>query len=356
MNAVADILLNFSVELWRTLCEMSPYLLFGFLLAGLLSYFISREWISRHLGGHGLWPVIKAALLGVPLPLCSCSVIPVAASLRRHGAGRGGAVAFLIATPQTSVDSILVTLSLLGPVFAVARPFIALITGLAGGALVDVIEPHGEADVQEPEECADACCAPERGFARIAGALRYGFGDLARDIGPSLLIGLLIAGAIAAFVPDEYFAGVGRSPWGILLLMLAGIPVYVCATASVPVAAALVMKGVSPGAALAFLMTGPATNAAGIITVWRIMGFRSAATYLGTVAAGALGGGLLLNYFMDAAVGTAGPGASGWMLPEAVKHVSAGALIAVLALSFLRETPHEHGDDEHEHDEESCHH
>ena len=125
--------------IWVTLCEMAPYLLFGFLVAGLLSVLISPEIVERHLGGRGMWPVIKASLLGVPLPLCSCGVIPVAASLRRHGASRGATTAFLLSTPQTGVDSIVVTYSLMGGLFALVRPLAAFITGLAGGWLVDAL-------------------------------------------------------------------------------------------------------------------------------------------------------------------------------------------------------------------------
>ena len=144
---------------WGTLSEMAPYLLFGFLVAGLLSVFVRPALVERHLGARGVLSVLKAAILGVPLPLCSCGVIPVAASLRRHGASRGATASFLISTPQTGVDSILVTYSLLGPVFAVLRPLAALLTGLVGGATVDVLAPDGAADDVPTTPCRAECCA-----------------------------------------------------------------------------------------------------------------------------------------------------------------------------------------------------
>jgi uncharacterized protein len=290
----------FLEQLWATLCQMSPYLLFGFLVAGLLAFFVSRKWVEAHLGGHGLWPVLKATLFGIPLPLCSCSVIPVSASLHKHGASHGATTAFLIATPQTGVDSIFVTFSLLGPVFAIFRPVAALVSGLFGGLVVDSAHRRANGDEAPNGDCTDACCSSESKGSRFAGALKYGFVGLPKDIGRSLLIGVLIAGAIAAFVPDDAFADIGTGPLAILGMMLVGIPLYVCATASIPVAAMLIVKGVSPGAAFAFLMTGPATNAAGLATVWKIMGPRTALVYLSSVAVSALVGGLCLDWLLPA--------------------------------------------------------
>jgi uncharacterized membrane protein YraQ (UPF0718 family) len=329
-----ETLQNAGLDFWLTLCEMSPYLLFGFLMAGVLSVLVSPERVERHLGGHGFWPVFKAALFGVPLPLCSCSVIPVTASLRRHGASRGAATAFLISTPQTGVDSILVTLALLGPVFAVFRPLGALVSGIMGGGAVDALEPHGEADTEPAEECTDTCCT-DNGRGRLARILSYGFVDLPRDIGRALLIGIFVAGVLSAALPNDFFVGVGSGVLAILVMMLLGIPVYVCATASIPVAAALMLKGVSPGAALAFLMTGPATNAAGIATVWKIMGRRTAVVYLVTVALTAFASGLILDYIFEFTASSAQEG-MGWMLPQPVKVASAVALLLILGAAFFR--------------------
>ncbi|HUU59279.1 MAG TPA: SO_0444 family Cu/Zn efflux transporter [Phycisphaerae bacterium] len=328
---------------WGVLGEMSPYLLLGFLVAGVLSVLISAETVERHLGGRGLGSVAKAAAFGVPLPLCSCGVIPVAASLRRHGASRGATVAFLLSTPQTGVDSIFVTLSLLGGTFAIFRPVAAMVSGLLGGALVEGLTRPNGTEAEKPAPCTDACCAPGGG-GRLRRVLRYAFGDLPQDIGPSLLGGLLIAALITAVLPSDFLAPVlGGGLLAMVLMMLVGIPVYVCATASVPVAAALIAKGVSPGAALVFLMTGPATNAATIATIWRVMGRRTALLYLATVAVTALGSGLVLDYLFRWQ-GAAAVGTMGWMLPGTVKNVCAVLLLGVLAVAVVRSrlTRHAH--------------
>jgi uncharacterized membrane protein YraQ (UPF0718 family)/copper chaperone CopZ len=316
---------------------MSPFLLFGFFVAGLLSVLVKPETVERHLGGRGFLQVFKAAVFGVPLPLCSCGVIPVAASLRRHGASAGATTSFLISTPQTGVDSIMVTLSLLGPVFAVFRPVVAFTSGILGGALVNLFGYEKGASVEEHPTCTAECCSGvENGRGGLLRGVRYGFISLPRDIHRALVVGILIAGAISAAVPRDFFASVlGGGILSMLVMMAVGIPVYVCATASVPIAAALIMKGVSPGAALVFLMTGPATNAATITTVWRIMGKRIAGIYLATVAASALGAGLLLDAVIRG-TGSHPLAHANWMLPGPVKTIGAIALIVVLALAFLR--------------------
>ena len=288
---------NVLLDFWNTTLEMSPYLLFGFLMAGLLSAIISRRFVETHLGGRGLLSVVKASIFGVPLPLCSCSVIPVSMSLRRHGATKGSTVSFLLSTPQTGMDSIFVTFSLLGPVFAVFRPIIAFATGVIGGALVDTFA-HGTAEDLPPlQEHEVAASAHEKFVHRLGRGLRYGFITLPRDIGRAVLIGLFIAALISAFVPDNFFADkLGTGIFPMFVMMLTGIPVYVCATASVPVAAAMILKGLTPGAAFVFLMTGPATNAATIITIWKVLGRRVALIYLATVAGVAILSGLLLDF------------------------------------------------------------
>jgi len=332
-----DILIPFVLEFWATLCEMSPYLLFGFFAAGVLSVFISPELIERHLGGQGIWPVVKATIFGIPLPLCSCGVIPVAASLRRHKASRGATTAFLISTPQTGVDSILVTFSLLGPVFAVFRPLAALVNGILGGTAVSAIDRQVNGDPQTPpQQCDAVCCTGDPNAGRWVRALHYGFVTLVRDIGKPLLVGLLIAAAISAAVPKDFFSAyLGRGIGAMLLMMLLGIPVYVCATASVPVAWALIGAGISPGAALVFLMTGPATNAAAIATIWKIMGKRTTATYLASVALTALACGIILDRIFTV-TGTSAQPAMPWMLPQYFKVGAAIALIGLLAAAFFR--------------------
>jgi len=333
------------VGFWTTAAEMSPYLLFGFFVAGLLSVLVSRRMVERHLGGQGLLPVLKASLFGVPLPLCSCGVIPVSMSLHKHGASQGATVSFLLSTPQTGVDSILVTYGLLGPVFAIFRPVAAFATGLVGGVLVNIFGPKAQKPA-EAEKCVHGCCgtaaetpdpAPSvqtENSTSLWKGMKYGFVSLPRDIGKPLLMGLAIAAVMSVLVPDNFFAERLGSGIGAMLVMMAvGIPLYVCASASVPVAAAMILKGLSPGAALVFLMTGPATNAAGLLTIWNALGRRVAILYLLTVAGCALAGGILLDSMISGVdvnvashVHNMGPGP--------LHHISAVVLLAVLGYAF----------------------
>jgi uncharacterized membrane protein YraQ (UPF0718 family) len=344
---MAEFLELFVKGFWSTLAEMSPYLLFGFFVAGVLSVFISAQLVERHLGGSGIWPLLKVSAFGVPLPLCSCGVIPVSMSLRKHGASKGATISFLLSTPQTGVDSILVTLSLLGPVYAIFRPIAALVTGLIGGGLVQLSDPQ-PADAIQPE-CTDACCNEKKQKSKIIRALEHGFITLPADIGKAMLVGLIIAAVISAVVPDDFFAPfLGGGILAMVVMMALGIPVYVCATASVPVAAALIAKGVSPGVAMVFLMTGPATNAAALATIWGNLGRRTAITYIATVAACSIAAGLLLDRIVQGIGGdmTFKPS---WMLPPVVKYASAGVLLAVLTLAIVgkKETSQpQAGDDE----------
>jgi uncharacterized membrane protein YraQ (UPF0718 family) len=309
---------SIAIDFWVTVVEMSPYLLFGFLVAGILSVLISQRVVERHLGGKGIWSLVKASLFGVPLPLCSCGVIPVSMSLHKHGASKGSAISFLLSTPQTGADSILVTLSLLGPLFAVFRPLAAFVTGIIGGTLINVFDKEQENKGQKPQECTEqSCCGSQN--KKILRGLKYGFVTLPRDIGKAMLVGLIIAAAISALIPDSYFAEkLGTGIFAMVVMMFLGIPVYVCATASVPVAAALILKGLTPGAAIVFLM----------------LGSKTAITYLFTVAGCALLSGILLNYIaggVDFEIITR----PGWMLPSAIKYASAVILIAVLAVGAI---------------------
>jgi uncharacterized protein len=331
--SLPDQILLFLTTVWTVTAQMAPYLLLGFLIAGLLSVYVSPAWLERHLGGRGWGPIWRAALLGVPLPLCSCGVIPVAASLRRHGASKAATTSFLLSTPQTGVDSIAVTGAILGPFFAVLRPLVALITGLVGGGLVRAFTP-----VDDTAGAAGPALAAESG-PRLRRVVAYGFGVLPRDIGRALAIGIVLAALITVLVPPGALAGVlGGGVVPILVMIAVGMPLYVCATGSVPLAAGFIHAGVSPGAALAFLIAGPATNAAAITTLHRVLGRRTLGIYLGTVAASALAAGLLVNRFAPAAASHM-PGLHsghdhgdhvGWF-----SHLSAAVLVAVMAVAVL---------------------
>ncbi len=330
-----DFVKSIIIDFWWTIAEMSPYLLFGFFVAGILSVLVSQRLVEKHLGGRGIWPLLKASLFGIPLPLCSCGVIPVSMSLRKHGASKGSTISFLLSTPQTGMDSVFVTLSLLGPLFAIFRPLAALVTGLVGGGLVDAFGRNREDENGTPQKSSDESSSSEKKTSRVAKGLKYGFVTLPRDIGKAMLVGLVIAAVISALVPDGYFAEkLGTGIFAMVVMMFLGIPVYVCATASVPVAAALILKGLTPGAALVFLMTGPATNAASFVTIWKVLGRVTAITYLATVAGCAILGGILLDY-IAAGVDFEIAARPGWMLPPSIKYISAVLLLSILAFAIL---------------------
>jgi len=330
---------------------MAPSLLLGFLVAGILSVFISPAAVERHLGGRGILSVLKAAAFGVPLPLCSCGVIPVSASLRRHGASPGATTAFLISTPQTGVDSIAITYSLLGWAFALFRPIAALISGIIGGAVVDLAEPD-EAARATPAPVSGGAGHAESSGGRIKRILIYAASTLPRDLARPLIFGLIVAALISSVLPEEFFRNsLGPSLtggiMGILIMMALGIPLYVCATASVPIAWALIHQGVSPGAAFAFLVAGPATNAATIGMVWRVMGRRTALLYLATIALSAIAGGLIMdNLIVPLSLVSISPlhhGAHNHMAMTApgsvVGILCAVTLLVILGVALLRGEP-----------------
>lgn len=290
--------MEFIYSLINMLAEMAPYLLLGFLVAGLLYAFVPGGFYRNHLSKPGAWSVIKAALIGVPLPLCSCGVLPTAVSLRRNGASRGASTSFLIATPQTGVDSIAATYSLLGLAFAIIRPLAALITAFAGGMLVSREEKS--CDI-EPDKEVDTIDAPASDClsGKIRDALRYGFVDMIQNIGKWLMIGLVIAAAITVFVPDGFFTFFAGYPLlSMIAVVIVAVPMYVCSTGSIPIALSLMLKGLSPGAAFVLLMAGPAANFASIIIVGKSLGKKTAAIYLGTIIVGAIAIGLCIDYLM----------------------------------------------------------
>lgn len=332
---------NLISDFWTTVAEMSPYLLFGFFVAGILSVLVSQRLIEKHLGNRGFWSLLKASILGVPLPLCSCGVIPVSMSLNKHGASKGSTIAFLLSTPQTGVDSIFVTYSLLGPVLAVYRPIVALFTGLFGGTVVDFFERSGANKNRPSEKCTDECCTDGNKTNKFIKGLKYGFITLPRNIGKAMLIGLVIAAIITAIVPDDFFAEklLGTGIFAMIVMMLLGIPVYVCATASVPIAAALISKGLTPGAALVFLIAGPATNATGFMTILKVLGWRTALGYIFSVLVCALGAGLSLDMLFPQLSSTVQAHVH-QMEPSIFGHISAVVLLIMLSMAVLSRRRH----------------
>ena len=294
--------------------EMSPYLLLGFLLAGLMHAFIPGTIYSKYLAKPNMRSVVLAALFGIPLPLCSCGVLPTAMSLRREGASKGAAVSFLIATPQTGVDSIIATFSLMGLPFAVIRPIAALATAIFGGKMVNVIEGDGGAgkfdstnEQTHDDLCGDSCCGvhdkvPTSFVGKVIEALRYAYIDMMESVGKWLVVGLIVAGLITIFVPDSYFEIFKDNSFTSMLLVLCiSIPMYLCATGSIPIAVALMMKGLTPGAALVLLMAGPACSVASVLVVSKVLGRRTLTAYLFSIISGAVGFGLVTDYLLPRA-------------------------------------------------------
>ncbi len=276
--------------------EMSPYLLLGFLLAGIMHAFIPDGWYTRFLSGNTMRSVVNAAIFGVPLPLCSCGVIPTAMSLRREGASKGAVVSFLIATPQTGVDSIFATYSLMGLPFAVVRPIAALFTAIIGGTFVNFGGEETE-DTVSTDSSRVYSEQPHLSFAdRCLEALKFGFIEMMEDIGKWLVVGLIVAGLITALVPDEFFAIFkDNTSLSMLLVLAISVPMYICATGSIPIAVALMMKGLTPGAALVMLMAGPACNVASILVINKVLGKKTLLLYLAAI----IGGSVLFGFGID---------------------------------------------------------
>lgn len=284
-------------EILSIINDMSPYLLLGFLLAGLMHVFIPGGWYSKYLAGNSLQSVVYAALFGVPLPLCSCGVIPTAMSLRKEGASKGATVSFLIATPQTGVDSIIATYSLMGLPFAMIRPIVAMITAILGGAAVNAAD--SSSDTSTATESTQAIAEKRSFIQKLVDALRYAYIEMMEDIGKWLVVGLVVAGLITALVPDAWFEVFkDNSLLSMLLVLCIAIPMYICATGSIPIAVALMMKGLTPGAGLVLLMAGPACNVASMLVVGRVLGRRTLITYLACIILGAVGFGLMIDHLL----------------------------------------------------------
>jgi uncharacterized membrane protein YraQ (UPF0718 family)/copper chaperone CopZ len=278
---------------------MAPYLLFGFIFAGILNEFISTEKIARHLGKSSFGSVLKAALFGIPLPLCSCGVIPPTMTLRKSGASRGSVLSFLIATPTSGVDSILATYSLLGPFFAVYRVFASFVAALFSGFAANVLEKKNtnEPPLNNNETAAMTNEKRKSVLQSAANVFHYAFIELLGEIGKWLVIGIILGGIISYALPDSFFSSHIRSGWqSIFIMLVIGIPIYVCATGSIPIAAALMMKGLNPGAAFVFLLAGPATNTVTITVIGKYLGKKTTAIYLSTLAMSSVLLGLLLDY------------------------------------------------------------
>ncbi len=281
--------------------DAAPWLLFGLLSAGLIKAWVPESAINRWLGGHGLWPITKAALVGAPLPLCSCGVLPAALALHRGGASRGSTVSFLIATPETGADSVALSYALLGPFMTIVRPIAAVISAIFAGLLAS-LAPGLTAQVAAPDSCGCSCSggcsapSPSPGFwQRNRDGLSYALGDILDDIAPWLGLGLLLAALIATFIEPQAMAEWGSGLPAMLVMLLVGVPMYICATASTPLAAALLLAGLSPGTVLVFLLAGPATNIATLAVVRKELGAAVLAAYLAGIAVASIALGLITD-------------------------------------------------------------
>lgn len=305
-----EIITGIIKESYHLFYKMAPYLVFGYLFAGVLHIFVRTETVSRHLGKSSVGSVVKASLFGIPLPLCSCSVIPAAMSLRKEGASRGAVLSFLISTPTTGVDSIFATYSLLGGLFTIYRVIASFVTGVLSGIVANLlIKEERKEETEAKEEChlceGDSDEHSHEGhnhsmFEKIKGVFTYAFVDLLEDTGLALVVGIIIGGAISFFLPEDFIATyLGAGLGAMLVMLLVGIPMYVCATASIPIAAALMLKGLEPGAAFVFLVAGPATNIVTMSVVAKNIGKAALAIYLGSIAISSIGLGLVLNIIFE---------------------------------------------------------
>ncbi|MGQ8337700.1 SO_0444 family Cu/Zn efflux transporter [Sunxiuqinia sp. A32] len=373
-----DFIVSYWNELIYLLNEMAPWLILGLIFAGLLKVFFPQDKVQKYMGKSTTKSAVNASLLGIPMPLCSCGVIPTGISFFRNGASKGATNSFLISTPQTGVDSIFATYSMLGWPFAVLRPIVAFVTGILGGILTNwlvkdkpikkqkaqpaftgfavdmaaVGQNNGSILTSAPKNqnentCDDDSCGchdkkePE-GNAFVK-ATHYAFIELLQDIAKWLIIGFLIAALISVLLPDDFFSSF--KGWGILeilVILAASVPIYICATGSIPIAAVLLLKGVSPGAALVFLMAGPATNVATMSVIGNTMGRKSLFVYLGTIIGGAVIFGLLTNWLiptdliMNQIVHIHGNGEHE-MLPKWLQIASSILLIGSLILGYFYE-------------------
>ena len=283
---------NYFNEIIFLFVMMAPYLMLGFIISGLLYIITSKEIISKNIGNPGLMSIIKAAILGVPMPLCSCGVIPVTTSLYKRGSTKGAALSFLISTPQTGVDSIFITYSMMGLPFAIIRPIIALITGIIGGIFTEIFIEQDFKSQSKINHSHDK--------KTIIDGLKYAFITLPQDISSPLIQGIFVSGLISILVPSDFFISYNLTgPIAMLVIALSSIPIYVCATASVPIAMTLISKGLDPGAALVFLMAGPATNIATINVIMKTMGKKLVNIYVITIFVSSMFFGTLVNLFLN---------------------------------------------------------
>lgn len=255
--------------------------------------------VVKWLGKEHWSSVFKAALLGVPLPLCSCAVIPAAVELRKSGAGRGATSSFLISTPESGIDSISVTYALMGLPMAILRPVAAFLSAFVAGLLQLILNPEKEIKKVEVQAEVKSCCAHKKkqdspgdshdhshqhahaheshgstsSFSNfwLVKSLKYAFVDLIDDMAVWFSLGMVLAALVDTFVPPAVFVTL-TGHWGKLAIMALAVPIYICASATTPLAAAMMLKGLSPGSALLLMLLGPATNLSNLLVMQKYIG------------------------------------------------------------------------------------
>ncbi len=319
---------------------MAIYILFGLLIAGILHELIPEEFIKKHLGKSSLGSVIKATLFGIPIPVCSCGVIPLATALQKSGASKGAVLSFLISTPITGIDSILATFGMFGWIFTIYRIVTSIILAMIAGILVNFEKEETRFAIKKEKNlnpikfqtftpqnscCEDSCrCEEKKRKFSFTNALKYGFITLLGDIAKPLFWGLIIGAAITVAIPENLSSYLSENVWLSYILAVAiAVPMYVCATASLPIAAALILHGVSAGAAFVFLSAGPATNTVTIGVVKKMLGTKAVGIYLGVIAIGSVIFGLGLDWlFKDIDV-------------KSIVHIEEKPSIFMIASSFI---------------------
>jgi uncharacterized membrane protein YraQ (UPF0718 family) len=276
---------------WETLIDAAPFLILGLFIAGIIKAFLKDELIKKHLGEANTKSVFKSAFFGIPLPLCSCGVVPTAISLRKQGASKGATTSFLISTPESGVDSIAISYAMLDPILTIMRPVAGFIIAIFSG----ILENFFPAEKPKEEIHVHSCCSNGHSstpkisnektfFEKIKYGMNYSFVELMNDLSFTLFIGLILAALISWLIPESFFAEyLSNSMFSMLVMLIIGIPMYICATASTPIAAALILKGLSPGAAIVFLIAGPATNLASLTVLRKSLGNSTVLRYLLTI-------------------------------------------------------------------------
>jgi hypothetical protein len=311
-------------NIWAVFLDTAFWLLVGLLAAGFIKSYISESAMRRWVGGTGITAVSRAALFGAPLPLCSCGVLPAAIGLHRAGASKEATVSFLISTPETSVDSVAVTYALMGPFMAAYRPVAAVTSAVITGLMTAMVKNGAvnedsvaatsccdrDADMADKACCsaageaaADPCCAAEQVVAekptRFLTAIRYAASELLDDISAWMAFGIVIAGVMLTYIPPDWLAQWGSGLSAMLIMLVVGIPMYICAVASTPVAAGMIVAGVSPGVALVFLLVGPATNIAGLALISKELGVKVTVVYITGLSVVSVAMGLLLEHLLQ---------------------------------------------------------